>query len=487
MLIRGKNNYTMKAFIFLPLLLLIPGYLILRAARGGAPPAARLTRRGWLQAVTLSIAASSWAGLVLLECGQFSLTHLLIALGVLSVLVLVIFRPTLRDPATRPCRGALRPPYEEREEKRDPFPVLGAVRTWLPLALVLCAFVAACLWAGPSEYIFGGWDSGEYVNMGASFAEKGRIVYRDDFFASVPASEKALFTDGGRRFMGFNLLSLDSATVSPKFMHIYPFWLALVMKLSGLRLALSLTILFTLVSIALAYRIALALHGRVAAFAAAALMASSGIELWFSRSQCAEPLAQLFFLAAALFWALWQQGQGRGYAPFSAACLGMMFLTKFDTLLVLPLASIALLMTERKEGEGAFLLVLLAALAHLSVHMIWWDRPYAAAILANLPAPLRGRGTLLIPAGLLATIALVPVLRKAGVRAFTPARLPLPARCITGAAALAAAFFFSRGTGNLAQFGGIMGTGLICWGIAALAWTWCDGVRIYSARKTREP
>ena len=463
---------SMKLLIFLPILLLIPGYLILRASRGGAPPAARRARRGWLQAVVASIAASSWAGLALLECGRFSPANLLVALGVFSVLVLVIFRPTLRGRTTRPPRGALRLPYEKGENE-DPGP---GCPVW-PLALVLCAFAAACLWAGPSEYIFGGWDSGEYVAMGASFAEKGRIVYRDDFFASVPAPERALFTDGGRRYMGFNLTGLDGAVVSPKFMHLYPLWLALAIKLSGLRLALSLNILFSLVSIALCWRITLALGGRTAAFASAALMASSGIELWFSRSQCAEPLAQLFFLAAVLFWVLWRQGRGRIYAPFSAACMGMMFLAKFDTLLILPLASIALLATERKEGEGAFLLVLLAALAHLSAHMIWWDRPYAAAILANLPAPLRGRGALMIPAGLLASIALVPVLRKAGVRAFTPARLPLPARCITGAAALAAAFFFSRGTGNLARFGGIMGTGLFCWGIAALAYVWCGGVR----------
>lgn len=506
--LRGKRNYTMKLILSLPLLLLIPGYLLLRASRGSAPPAARLARRGWLQAVVASIVVNSWAGLVLLECGRFSLTTLLIALGVLSALVLVIFRPILRSHTPRPCRGALRPPYEEgnpgfRGVDREPradysagFSLrlspckdgdrasgegtgAGSLRAAWPLALVLCAFAAACLWAGPSEYVFGGWDSGEYVNMGASFAEKGRIVYRDNFFASVPLRDRPLFTDGGRRYIGFNLTSLDDAIVGPKFMHLYPLWLALAMKLSGLRAALSLNIAFSLVSIALCWRIALALRGRGAAFAAAAFMAASGIELWFSRSQCAEPLAQLFFLAAVIFWVLWRDGRGRIYAPLSAACLGMMFLTKFDTILVFPLAAAALLMTEWKEGEGAFLLVLLAALLHLLAHMIWWDMPYARAILANLPAPLRGKGMIMIPVGLLASIALVPVFRKSGIRAFSPARLPLAARCVAGAGglALAVALWASPGTGSLAAFGGLMGAGLLWWGIAALAWSWCDGVR----------
>ena len=58
--------HIMKLIISLPLLLLIPGYLILRASHGGAQPAARLARRGWLQAVVASLVASSWAGLVLL-------------------------------------------------------------------------------------------------------------------------------------------------------------------------------------------------------------------------------------------------------------------------------------------------------------------------------------------------------------------------------------------------------------------------------------
>lgn len=478
----------MKLIVSLPLLLLVPGYLVLRVSRRGAPPAVRLARRGWLQAVVLSIAAGSWVGLVLLECGRFSLTNLLVAMGLFSIAVLAVFRPSLKGRIHHPCgEGNIGFRGEDRERGADVDPAgrsggqddrrPGALRTWIPLALVLATFAAACLWAGPSEYVFGGWDSGEYVNMGASFAEKGRIVYRDGFFSSIPLRDRPLFTEGGRRYMGFNLIDLDKAAVSPKFMHLYPLWLALAMKLSGLRAALSLNVLFTLVSIALAYRVALALRGRVAAFAAAAFMAASGIELWFSRSQCAEPLAQLFFLGAALFWALWQQGRGRAYAPLSAACLGMMFLTKFDTLLVLPCAVAALLISERREGEGAFLLVLLAAVLHLFAHMAWWDAPYARAVLANLPGPLRRHGALLIPAAFLAALALVPLIRRSGAHAFSPARLPLAARLIAAAAAVAAAASFSHVTGNLVPFGRIMGNGLLFWGIAALCLVWCRGVR----------
>ncbi len=445
------------------LLLLLPGYLILRVSRGGASPAARPSRRGWLQAAVAGIAASSWAGLLLLECGVYSLLNLMLAQAALSLSLLLLFRPALKGGAAAPPGG--------RREACPP-------QAWAPPAFILAAFAAACLWAGPSEYVFGGWDSGEYVNMGASFAEKGSIVYRDGFFASIPPGERGLFTEGGRRYMGFNLTSLEDAVVSPKFMHLYPLWLAVATALAGLRAALSLNIIFTLASIALCWRAALALRGRGAAFAAAGLMAANGLEAWFARAQCAEPLAQLFFLGAALFWILWQQGRGRGYAPLSAACLGMMFLTKFDAILLLPCAAAALLFSDKREGEGAFLLVLFASLLHLSAHMAFWNRPYAAAIAANLPAPLRGGGAILIlSAALPLSLAAVPLARRAGIRACGPARLPFAARFAAAAAALSAAMCLYAGGGNLALFGAVFGAGTLWWGMAALAGEWCGGVR----------
>jgi len=409
------------ALISLPLLLLIPGYLIIRASRGGAPPSKRISRRAWLQALVASIVVSSWTGLLLLECTLFSLRNLCLALCLFSLILYLIFRPPLRGvrPAGRPAAAA-----------------------W-PLAIILLAFGLACLLAGSSEHLFGGWDSGEYVNMGALFAEWGRIIYHDAFFASVPKADRALFTDGGRRYMGFNLLSLQDATVSPKFMHLYPLWLAVAMKLSGVRAALSLNVLFSLASLALCYRVALTLGGRGAAFASAAFMGANVLQLWFGRAQCAEPLAQLFFLGCVSFWILWRRGGSPVHAPLSAACAGMMVLTKIDTIIILlPLAA-TLFLCERRRGEGLFCLVLLAALAHAAVHLLWWDRPYAFALLANIPSGLRGKGAV---AGFAALIPAAWGLARARERGITLAAIPPAPRLWGGAAALAliALLYFVR-------------------------------------------
>jgi hypothetical protein len=455
----------------LAVLLLLPGYLLIRVSRGGVPPSPHPTRRAWLQGVVASMVISSWLGLVLLECGCFSLRNLLLPLAACSLLLYLIFRPALRSARLD------EDPRERGSAQHDPFP-------W-PLAIVLCAFGLACLWFGSSEYIFGGWDSGEYVNMGALIADRGSIVYRDGFFSSIPEAARQIFTDGGRRYMGFNLLSSREAIVSPKFMHLYPLWLALAMKLSGLRAALSLNVLFSLLSLSLCYQIAGQLHGRRGATAAAVFLAVNTVQIWFARNQCAEPLAQLFFLGCVYFWILWRRG-GRLHAALSAACAGMMFLTKFETTIILPAMAAALLLSEKRRGEIAFLIVLLAALLHLTVHLCWWDRPYAWAILNNIPARLREHGLSLIIASCIFLVISYLLLWRSRSRGSPLNRINSPTRFLAGSAVLAFITFLyfirplvsaSPESANLPEFSRVMGEGLFWWSIAAFLWIWLRGLR----------
>jgi len=449
--------------VSLLVLFLLPGYLLIRVAQGGTPPSPHLARRAWLQGIIASMVTSSWCGLVLLECGCFSLRNLLMALVAFSILLYLIFRPPLRG-------GSVVGP--------------AAGKAW-PLAVVICAFGLACLWFGSSEYIFGGWDSGEYVNMGALFADRGCIVYHDGFFSSIPGDARRIFTDGGRRYMGFNLLSLRDAIVSPKFMHLYPLWLALAMKLSGLRAALSLNLLFSLFSLALCYQVAGQLHGTRGATAAAVFLSLSAIQIWFVRNQCAEPLAQLFFLGCAYFWILWRRG-GRLHAALSAACAGMMFLTKFETTIILPAMAAALLLSEKRKGEIAFLIVLLAALLHLAVHLCWWDRPYAWAILNNIPPRLREQGLLLIGASCILLISACVLSRRLRSGGSLLDRITPPIRFLAGTAIIALTTFLyfirplisaSPESANLPEFSRVMGEGLFWWSIAAFLWIWLRGLR----------
>ena len=460
----------MKLLIFLAIAILLPGYLLIRVSRGGAPPSPHFTRRAWLQAIVAGIVIVSWAGLALIEIGCFSLRNLLLALAAFSLLLYLIFRPAL-------WRGGSNGAPPEREDARlSLFP-------W-PLALLLCVFGLVCLRFGSSEYIFGGWDSGEYVNMGALIADRGGIVYRDRFFSSIPETSRQIFTDGGRRYMGFNLLSLREAIVSPKFMHLYPLWLALAMKLSGLRAALSLNILFSLLSLALCYRIAGQLHGRRAAAAATVFLALSAVQIWFARNQCAEPLAQLFFLGCVYFWVLWRRG-GRLHAALSAACAGMMFLAKFETLILLPAMAAALLLSGKRKGDVAFLIVLLAALLHLAVHLWWWDRPYAWAILNNIPARLREYGLPLIGAGCVLLASSYVLLRRPRSRGSPLDRIHPLIKFLAGAAVLALITFLyfirplmsaSPESANLPEFSQAIGEGLFWWSIAAFLWVWLRGL-----------
>ena len=446
------------------LLCVLPGYLLLRVAKGRRPPARSPARRAWLQAVAASLAMSSLAGIVLLELAVFSLPLLCAAMAAVSLALYLIFRPPLRGGEEAPAAA-------------------GGAPVW-PLALVLASFAAVCLAAGPSEYVFGGWDSGEYVNMGALIAKRGRIVYRDDFFASVPSGDRMNFTQEGRRYMGFNLPDPEGAVVSPKFMHLYPIWLAVAMDLGGLRAALSLNIFFSLVSIALCYRVAALLGGRVAAAAAAFLLAASGVEIWFARTQCAEPLAQLFFLAGVYFWMLWRRGGSPAAPALSALCLGMMALTKIDCLLVVPGLIIALLVSGRGKGTRLFLAIFLAATALLVLHLAGWDRPYARSVLDNVLSPSRG-ASWVIPAGGAAFVAALVVGVRMRVKRFAVRELPSRARIVSGAAIFAAlvlaravrpALSTSPEAANMAEFAALIGEGLFWFAAAAFVWRWIAGL-----------
>jgi hypothetical protein len=454
----------LRALISLPLLLLIPGYFLIRVSRRGAAPSRHISRRAWLQGIVASMVISSWAALLLLESASFSLRNLCLVLAGFSLTLYLVFRP--------PMRGS-------REGGMSP------ARSW-PLAVILCAFFLACALVGPSEYLFGGWDSGEYVNMGALIADRGRIVYHDAFFASVPEDARTLFTQEGRRYMGFNLTSIKDSTVSPKFMHLYPLWLALAIELAGLRAALSLNIFFSLISLALCYQVAFRLHGRGAALAAAALMGTNVLQLWFGRAQCAEPLAQLFFLGCIYFWVLWQREESLVCALLSAACAGMMFLTKIDTLtILLPLVA-ALVLFERRRGELLFLIVLLAAISHMAIHLSWWDRPYAYAVFANLPFDRGRKGIAPAAAGCAVIILALYVLKRARARGITLTAMPPVLRVWSGSAGLAfiAVVYFVRPAmssspeaANLPEFSRVIGEGVFWWAVAGSLWMWVKGPR----------
>ena len=116
----------MKILISLPLLLFLPGYLLSRAFKGRKPPTGDLTARAWLQGVVASIVVSSWTGLILVECGCFSLRYLLIALAALSACIYLMARPRLRGGS----------------------PAQGRTRSLSYLALVLSVFVLLCLCSG---------------------------------------------------------------------------------------------------------------------------------------------------------------------------------------------------------------------------------------------------------------------------------------------------------------------------------------------------
>ncbi|HET9314334.1 MAG TPA: hypothetical protein VFQ51_02050, partial [Vicinamibacteria bacterium] len=151
-------------------------------------------------AVAVSVAVSSWVGLVLAEAGRFSLVTAALVIAGGCALALAPGRRRLRAPLPRPRSASEVVP-----------------------ALVVLA-VALVLQARPTEYLVGGRDPGVYVAAMGLIGRTGGIAYTDPVVQSIPAEDVTLFYRNPdapdftwARFAGFPLENPRSARVIPEF------------------------------------------------------------------------------------------------------------------------------------------------------------------------------------------------------------------------------------------------------------------------------
>lgn len=183
----------------------LPGALLYRV-----PAAARERRAGlaaeerafW--AVILSLLFSSAVTLGLAILHRYAFSRLLIASGLFSAVIAIVWNRQLLYDGTAPRPG---------------------VTMLAPIGLVA---LGLWLYFPPAEYIMGGKDPGTYFNEGIQIAQRGAIVIRDETVASVPPPLRDLFFPQhtnpelpvfyyGIRFMGFFLMDPQQGTVLGQF------------------------------------------------------------------------------------------------------------------------------------------------------------------------------------------------------------------------------------------------------------------------------
>src|SRR5262249_22075636 len=182
---------------------------------------------------------------------------------------------------------------------------------------------------------------GTYINEGIQIAQRGSIVIHDPVVAAVPPALGPLFFPPylgqpyeSLRFMGFFVEHTATGEVAGQLPHGFPASIAIgygLYGLSGARLAVAVWAILGLVAI---YVLGARVVGRIAAFAAAALLAVHVIELWFARDPNSEIALQALLFATLLAFTRAHQDDDAFFGPVAGVLATLLIFTRLDGLLV---------------------------------------------------------------------------------------------------------------------------------------------------------
>jgi Dolichyl-phosphate-mannose-protein mannosyltransferase len=318
--------------------------------------------------VAVSVMASAWVALVLAEAGRFSLVA---AAGLLAAV----------------CVLAL---FAGRRRLASPLPPWGGLRDIVPALVVLA--LAFALQARPSEYLLGGRDPGTYVGAMGMIARTGSIAYTDPVVLSIPPQDVELFYRNSRspdfnwgRFMGFPLENPRTGRVFPEFFHLFPSFGAYLFQAMGVKGALATPPVFGILGTLGVFFALRRLFGEASGLLAALLLASNVVQVWFARYPVSEPVSQfLVFVALLALWHWEERGSPFLGALFGAA-LGLSFLVRIDSVLLLaPLALYLLVRLAHRDlslpRAAAALLPSALLLLHAGFHSAFFARKYLVNI-----------------------------------------------------------------------------------------------------------
>lgn len=307
-----------------------------------APRGALSVGEALVLAATLALALLAWVGLTLADIGRYGLP----AAAGLTVLAMVAL-------GTVAWRFGGRPP-------------LVVDGTGLAV-LAGVALVASVLFFPGFSYGVGK-DPGAYVSHAIAIARVGSSSYTDPVLdrSRVPAVE-VMREDDASRFPAIWIGDRDTQRIVLQFYHLWPALLASAFEAGGYTGLASLTPLcgvLAVLAVALAVRRA---FGLLAGALAGLLLATNMLQVWQARYPSSETFTQLIVSGALLGIMVALQTGWRPAAGLAGLLLGVSYLTRADSLLLILLAL----------GVGC---VLIAA-GRFDVRAAW----FAAGLVVTLP------------------------------------------------------------------------------------------------------
>lgn len=228
---------------------------------------------------------------------------------------------------------------------------LAADRNGL-LAVLGCGLVAAVMFFPGFPYGVGDKDPGNYVAHAVRIADGGSYDFTDPALAhpTLPV----VWENDKARVPAMWVDDAETGRIVPQFFHLWPALLATAYDIGGYGAVTGLAPLVAVVGVmALA-----ALLRRVGGVAAAAfgglLLATNMLQVWQAKYPSTEAFAQALFVGALLAVAIAAQERWRPAAALAGALVGVGFLNRADSwlLVMLTVATLgALWVSRRADGE----------------------------------------------------------------------------------------------------------------------------------------
>ena len=302
--------------------------------------------------IAISIIVSSIAGLLLSFSGHFSLYGTLLLILVFSALLYLFGNPGFRNTDNDSDIPG------KTDEKKSP----DQKEIFIVLAIL---FFSALLFLHPFEYIWGGADAGVYLNSGATIAKTGSIWIHDPLFQLRGPSDVHYFLDNqpgtlsivnpinyeGLRFPGYYIDSYSDGIVIPQFLCLYPVWIALFYSFGGISSSLYVIPVFAVISILAIFYLVKRMFGLNVATLSVFFLMINLQQLWSARMSLTEIIVQFFLFCGLYLYYRYYSSKNNYFLLLSAFAIGLIFFTRIDSLLLIPVICMMMVLLYLQSGE----------------------------------------------------------------------------------------------------------------------------------------
>ena len=262
------------------------------------------------------------------------------------------------------------------------------------LFIGLCFLVLIPLYMRPHRMISGAADVGVYINLAAYLERTGGLIVENEILADLPADLLPGFlrqmpeSAGGYDFWSSGLtVPHQSGRIIPPFYHLQSVWQAIGIALGGLQAGFLVTPMWGLLSNLMVYAVIRRLMQRHGATQWIALLtfialATTTLQVWFSRYGTAEALTQFLIWAGLWGFIRWIEGDYKSYVwgGLAGIAWGMTFLARIDTFFILAVPGILLLLLIAQRNwhrsQLAFFVPLIILPIHSVLHALTFSEPY---------------------------------------------------------------------------------------------------------------